>query len=165
MIDTPRHASATSAIQLRLDTQLIDPQIAALLTAHLQDMHATSPADSVHALNLDALRQPEVRFWAAWQGDRLLGCGALKRLDGAHAEIKSMRTDAAARGRGVGRSVLRQLMADARAQGVRRLSLETGTHAFFAPAHALYRSEGFVDCGPFGSYALDPHSHFMTRTI
>ncbi len=156
---------AATGLSLRLD-DLSDPRIAQLLEEHLADMRATSPPESVHALNLDKLRRPEIRFWTAWDAQgALLGCGAIKRLQGDHAELKSMRTATAARGRGVGRAVLERLMDDARAQGVKRLSLETGSHAFFEPAHALYRSAGFELCGPFEGYAEDPHSVFMTREL
>lgn len=150
---------------LRLD-DLSDPRIALLLEEHLADMRATSPPESVHALDLDRLRRPEIRFWTAWDArGELLGCGAIKRLSGEHAELKSMRTTVAARGRGVGRVVLARLMDDARALGVKRLSLETGSHTFFDPAHALYRSAGFQLCGPFEGYVEDPHSVFMTREL
>lgn len=165
MPTSPLSRVAAAGIRLRLD-DLSDPRIAQLLEEHMADMHATSPAESVHALDLTKLKRPEIRFWTAWdaQGE-LLGCGAIKRLSGTHAELKSMRTATAARGRGVARAVLNRLMDDARSQGVTRLSLETGTHAFFDPAHALYRSAGFVSCGPFEGYAEDPHSAFMTREL
>lgn len=152
-------------LNLKLDTTLSDPRIAALLQAHLDDMRAQSPPESVHALDLQRLRQPEIRFWTAWSGEQLLGCGAWKRLDAGHGELKSMRTDAACRGRGVARAILRQLLDDAQAAGIRRLSLETGSQAFFMPAHALYRAHGFETCGPFGAYLEDPTSVFMTRLL
>ncbi|HLO94588.1 MAG TPA: GNAT family N-acetyltransferase [Burkholderiaceae bacterium] len=154
-----------TGLSLRLD-DLSDPRIALLLEEHLADMRATSPPESVHALDLGRLRRPEIRFWTAWDAQgQLLGCGAIKRLSGEHAELKSMRTAVPARGRGVGRVMLARLMDDARALGVRRLSLETGSHAFFEPAHALYRSAGFKLCGPFEGYVEDPHSVFMTREL
>ncbi|MBB2484716.1 GNAT family N-acetyltransferase [Mitsuaria sp. WAJ17] len=156
---------AAIGLSLRLD-DLSDPRIAALLEEHLADMRRVSPPESVHALDLERLKRPEVRFWTAWDASgELLGCGALKRLSGDHAELKSMRTATAARGRGVARAVLNRLLADARDQGVCRLSLETGPQDFFAPAHALYRSAGFEACGPFEGYVEDPYSLFMTRTL
>lgn len=155
-------------LQIRLD-DLSDPRIAVFLEEHLADMRRVSPPESVHALDLAALRQPAIRFWSAWLpragGEELVGTAALKRLDGEHAELKSMRTVARLRGLGIGRGLLDHVIAQARAAGVRRLSLETGTQPFFAPAHALYLAHGFTDCAPFGSYRPDPHSRFMTRAI
>lgn len=139
--------------------------IAALLSEHLAQMRAQSPPGSVHALDLAGLRAPEVQFFCAWRGDELLGCGALKRLSPAHAEIKSMRTAAAARRSGVARALLAHLMAAARAQGLTRLSLETGSQPAFEPARALYAAAGFAPCGPFEGYQPDPHSVFMTREL
>ena len=110
------------------------PEIAALLTEHLEDMRATSPPESVHALDLDGLRQPNIRFWTLWDGRNLAGCGALKWLDAEHAEIKSMRTAATYKQQGVASQILQHLINDAKAAGVQRLSLETGSMAFFLPA-------------------------------
>ncbi|MFG6447483.1 GNAT family N-acetyltransferase [Roseateles sp. BYS180W] len=156
----------STELTLRLEpSPLAVVQLHALLEEHLADMRRTSPPDSVYALPLQRLSQPDVRLWTAWQGTQLLGCGALKHLQERHGELKSMRTATAWRGHGVGRALLRQLMADARAQGLSRLSLETGTAPFFAPAHALYLAHGFEDCGPFADYAPDPHSRFMTRLL
>jgi putative acetyltransferase len=155
-------------LKIQLD-DLSDPRIAAFLEEHLADMRRISPPESVHALDLQALRQPAIRFWSAWlpagQGDTLAGTAALKQLDAEHAELKSMRTLAQLRGQGIGRGLLDHVIAQARAAGVRRLSLETGTQPFFAPAHALYQGHGFTDCAPFGSHRPDPHSRFMTRAI
>jgi len=153
---------------IRLD-DLSDPRIAAFMEEHLQDMRATSPPESVHALDMNKLRQPDIAFWTAWlnepAGPMLAATAAIKRLDEEHAELKSMRTAAALRGRGLARRMLRHVLTEARQRGYRRLSLETGTQAFFEPAHQLYASEGFVVCGPFGSYQLDPHSCYMTLAL
>lgn len=153
---------------IRLD-DLSDPRIAAFLEEHLRDMRRVSPPESVHALDLDQLRRPGIRFWTMWDtsGDRdeLLGTGALKRLDAAHAEVKSMRTAATRRQQGLGATMLQHLMAEARASGITRLSLETGSQDFFAPARALYERHGFVPCEPFGDYRPDPNSAFYTRTL
>lgn len=138
------------------------PQIHALLAEHLQDMHSLGPPESVHALDLDALRQPGITFWSVWEGPDLMGCGALKELSPTHGELKSMRTPAARRGRGAGRLILEHILATARERGYERLSLETGSAAAFTPAHRLYQSAGFGFCGPFGDYAADAHSVFMT---
>ena len=138
------------------------PAIHGLLNEHLQSMRALSPPESVHALDLDKLRRPEVTFWSAWEGEVLLGCGALLELDRRHGEVKSMRTPEALRRRGAGRALLATIVATARSRGYSRLSLETGSQAAFAPAHRLYESCGFARCGPFGDYAHDPNSVFMT---
>ncbi len=141
------------------------PEVAALLTEHLADMAAASPPESCHALNLDGLRQPEVTFWSVWEGPELLGCGALKELDAGHAEIKSMRTAQTHRIKGVGTLMLQHLLTEAGRRGYRRLSLETGSMAFFEPAHRLYRRFGFETCEPFASYVEDPNSLFMTKVL
>lgn len=139
--------------------------IAALLQEHLDDMHRHSPADSVHALDLERLRRPEITFWTAWRDDALLGCGALKALDDAHGEIKSMRTAPAHRNTGVAATLLRHIVATARERGYRRLSLETGSPEVFAPARTLYARFGFEECGPFADYVDDPWSVFMTLEL
>ena len=152
------------AMNIKRD-DLRGPEVAALLTEHLADMAAASPPESCHALNLDGLRQPEVTFWSVWEGPELLGCGALKELDAGHAEIKSMRTAQTHRGKGVGTLMLQHLLTEAGQRGYRRLSLETGSMAFFEPAHRLYRRFGFEACEPFASYVEDPNSLFMTKVL
>jgi putative acetyltransferase len=149
---------------IRVD-DLTGPEIRALLEEHLRNMHELSPPESVHALDLAALRRPEITFWTAWDGRTLLGCGALKGLDPTHGEVKSMRTASAHRRKGVGRAMLEHIIAEARARSYRRLSLETGSMAAFLPARRLYESFGFAHCGPFADYAEDPNSVFMTRTL
>ncbi|WP_298576726.1 GNAT family N-acetyltransferase [uncultured Luteimonas sp.] len=151
-------------LQIAIDP-LEGPQVAALLQAHLDEMHRISPPESVHALDLSRLRAADITFWSAYQGDTLLGCAALRALDAAHGEVKSMRTTPQARRRGVAAALLEQVMAEARRRGYRRLSLETGSQPEFAPARALYARFGFVECGPFGDYRLDPCSTFMTRAL
>lgn len=126
-------------------------------------MRAISPPESVHALDLDGLRRPEITFWTAWSGNALLGCGALKELSPDHGEVKSMRTARAHRRGGVARAMLAHIVAEARRRGYERLSLETGSMAEFAPARALYERFGFGYCGPFAGYVDDPNSVFMTR--
>lgn len=139
--------------------------IALLLEEHLCDMRSWSPPESVHALDLDKLRQTSIRFFTLWEDDALLGCGALKDLGHANAEIKSMRTANAHRGKGVGEQVLTHLISDARDRGIHRLYLETGSQTQFAPARKLYSRFGFVTCEPFASYAPDINSCFMTRRL
>ena len=145
---------------------LDDPQVIGLLRLHLADMHAHSPAESVHALDLAGLRRPDMAFWTIWEEGRLLGCGALKELDAGHGEIKSMRTAPDQLRSGVGAALVRHMLGVARGRGYRRLSLETGSGEAFAPAHALYRKFGFTECGAFGDYpADDPFSRFMSRVL
>lgn len=139
--------------------------VRALLAEHLTEMFATSPAESVHALDLDALRDDAISFWTAREGGVLLGCAALKDLGAGHGEIKSMRTSALARGRGVATTMLEHLLRAARERGLTRLSLETGTQEYFAPARRLYTRHGFEPCEPFAHYVLDPHSVFLTRAV
>jgi GNAT superfamily N-acetyltransferase len=144
---------------------LDDARVRALLEEHLTTARATSPPCSAHALDLTGLRAPELTVWAAWEGDVLLGVGALKELAPDHGEIKSMHTARAHRRRGIGAAILRHIVAAARARNMARLSLETGSAPYFAPARALYREHGFVECPPFADYVEDPHSVFMTRTL
>lgn len=144
---------------------LSGPEIRALLEEHLRSMYSISPPESVHALDLDGLRKPEISFWTVWSGNELLGCGALKELDTHHGEIKSMRTASAHRRKGVARAVLIYIISEARKRGYTRLSLETGSQPAFEPARRLYESFGFCDCGPFDGYVEDPNSVFMTRAL
>lgn len=139
--------------------------VAAFLGEHLADMYATSPPDSVHALDVAALRAPAVTFWTARDATGLLGCAALKELAADHGEIKSMRTATAARCRGVAAALLAHLVATAQQRGYARLSLETGTEEYFAPARRLYLRHGFVACEPFADYTLDQNSAYFTRTL
>lgn len=144
---------------------LDDPRVVALLHTHLVRARAETAPGSAHALDLTVLRSPEVTFWSAWEGDRVLGVGALMRLSADHGEIKSMHTAEAARRRGVGSALLREIMAAARARGMSRLSLETGSWPYFAPAREFYARHGFIECGPFGEYREDPNSVFMTMEL
>ncbi len=151
-------------LDIRLD-DLRGEDVVALLAEHLDEMHATSPPESVHALPLDALRAADIRFYVAREDGALVGCGALRQLQDGHVELKSMRTAAHARGRGVGAAMLDFLLAEASAAGAREISLETGAEPYFAPARQLYARRGFVECAPFGSYRPDPNSVFMTRSL
>ena len=151
-------------MRIRID-DLAGPQIAALLARHWENARRQSPPESVHTLDLDALRAPDVTVWTVWDGAQILGCGALRQLDPHHGEVKSMHTDAARRGRGAGSAILATIVTEARRRGYRRLSLETGSNAALAPARALYARFGFQVCGPFGCYRLDPHSTFMTLAL
>jgi putative acetyltransferase len=151
-------------VQIKVD-DLSDPRIAALLQEHLDDMYRTSPPESVHALDLSGLKKPEITFWSVWSGSDLIGCGALKHLDAEHAELKSMRTPNAHRRKGVGKIILEHILREARQRGYERVSLETGSMAFFEPARRLYASYGFVPCKPFADYWDDPNSFFMTLKL
>jgi len=144
---------------------LSGPEVQALIGEHLKGMFEHSPPESVHALDLDGLRQPEITFWSAWEGDRLAGCGALKELDPEHGEVKSMRTSSAFLRRGVATRMLEHIIAEAKRRGYRRLSLETGSMEAFEPARQLYVRHGFEYCGPFADYAEDPNSAFMTKEL
>jgi putative acetyltransferase len=135
------------------------------LQAHLDDLAPTAPPESQHALDLTGLRAPGVRMWVARLDTALVGTVALKSLTPAHDELKSMRTYPAARGNGVASALLRHALDDARARGITRISLETGSQDFFEPARALYRKYGFAECGPFDSYLPDPNSTFMTLEL
>lgn len=151
-------------MKIRID-DLSGQAIADFLAAHLDAMAELSPPQSRHALDLAGLRVPEVTFWSVWDGESLMGCGALKELDGEHGEIKSMRTAPDHRRRGVGAAMLDHILVEARARRYRRLSLETGSMDAFRPAHALYRRFGFRFCAPFGDYVEDSNSVFMTREL
>ncbi len=153
-----------STIEIRHD-DLSGEETRRLIAMHLAGMHDTSPPESVHALDADALADPSVSFWSAWVGLELAGIGALKTLDARRGELKSMRVDDRFLGYGIGRAILRHIMADARERGMTSLWLETGATADFLPAQRLYESEGFVTCGPFEGYASDPFSVFMTRGL
>jgi putative acetyltransferase len=144
---------------------LLRAEVRALLREHLTSMYSLSPPESVHALGVEALKSPDVTFWTVWEDDVLMGCGALKELDATHGEIKSMRTPAKLRRRGTGRAILTHIVAEARARGYTRLSLETGSMVEFEPARKLYESFGFSYCGPFGPYREDPYSTFMTLEL
>ena len=150
--------------EVKID-DLSGSEIADLLAEHLRCMAAVSPRESRHALNLDGLRQPAITFWTIWQRCELVGCGALKELDAEHGEIKSMRTASAHLRKGVGSFMLQHIISEAKRRSYGRLSLETGSMPYFAPAHSLYRKFGFKECAPFGDYCEDPNSLFMTRTL
>ncbi len=153
-----------STIEIRPD-DLTDDATRSLIAFHLSALSTTAPPESIHALGVDALRQPSITVWSAWVDGRLAGIGALRELDAERGEIKSMRVADGFRGAGVGRAILEHIVRIARERGMTSLWLETGTTEDFAAAHRLYASAGFVDCGPFGSYLPDPHSVFMTLTL
>lgn len=148
-----------------IEGDLSSPPVIALLREHLQGMTDHSPPESIHALDLRGLSAPEITFWTAWDDSLLLGCGALKQLDAAHGEIKSMRTANAHVGQGVGTAILLHIIDEAKRRGYARLSLETGSGEGFDAAHHVFRRAGFEYCGPFADYREDPFSRFMTMTL
>lgn len=153
-------------MKLRItEDELSGEAIAALLRLHLDEMHRWSPPCSVHAMPIERLRAADVTFWSVWDGDVLAGCGALKEIDPAHGEIKSMRASPDYRGKGVGKAILLHLMKEARRRGYVRLSLETGRPEEFLPARSLYAAHGFTECPPFGDYVSDDFSICMTRQL
>ena len=151
-------------MQIRVD-DLSGSEIRALLAEHLQSMHRLSPPESVHALDLTGLLRPEITFWTIWDGEGLLGCGALKEVSASHGEVKSMRTVSRHRRKGVARAMLEHILGESRRRSYRRVSLETGSAPAFAPARNLYESFGFIYCSPFGDYGDDPNSVFLTLTL
>lgn len=151
-------------MEIRIDA-LRSPGIIELLREHLHGMGLHSPPESIHALDLDALRKPDITLWSAWEDSGLMGCGALKQLDPLHGEIKSMRTASAHLRKGVAAKLLQHILEEAGRRCYRRLSLETGSMEAFVPAHRLYADFGFRPCGPFAGYVEDPYSVFMTREL
>ena len=151
-------------IEIRKD-DLSAAAVQVLITEHLDGMHSHSPPGHVHALAIDSLRGPDVTVWSAWLDGELCGCGALKELDPATGEIKSMRTRPAFLRRGVGQSVLDEIVRTARLRAYARLFLETGTGEAFEPAHALYLRNGFHWSGAFGEYADTDFNVFMEKEL
>lgn len=148
-----------------VDGGLDDPQVIAMLKFHFDTNVSVTPPGSVHVFDLSRLKQPDVSFWSAWNGDTLMGVGALKRMNAEDGEIKSMHTLKQARGSGVGSAMLRHIIEKARVMKLKRLFLETGSFDYFAPARALYTRHGFSECPPFADYNLDKNSTFMRREL
>lgn len=148
-----------------VEDDLSGAPVRALLEQHFAGMLANSPEESCHFLDFSGLRRPDVTFWSIWDGDTLAGCGALKRIDATHGEVKSMRVHDDYRGRGVGHAMLRHIIATAQNLGLSRLSLETGTAPAFDDAVRLYTRAGFSPCPPFADYGEDPFSRFMTLAL
>ena len=151
-------------LQIKID-DLSGPEITELIGEHLRAAVEVTPLKSMHALKLDELRQPGITFWSAWHGNELAGCGALKELNPAHGEVKSMRTATAHLRKGVASRMLEHIISEAKRRGYRRLSLETGQMPYFEPARQLYRKFGFTQCQPFAGYREDPNSVFMTMEL
>ena len=151
-------------MEIRLD-DLLGKEIATFIDDHVAEMKKATPPESKHALDIEELRKPDIRFWTVWDGDSLVGCGALKQMGTCQAEIKAMRTHASFRGKGIASTLLQHILNDAKASGIREVFLETGAMPFFEPARKLYLRNGFTICGPFGAYVEDPNSVFMSMRL
>jgi putative acetyltransferase len=148
-----------------IDGDLDDPRVVDLLHTHVTSARAQTAPGSAHALDLAGLKSSDISVWTIWEDQTLAGVGALKRLSDDHGEVKSMHTAQVMRGKGAGSAMLRHIIEAAKARGIARLSLETGSWEYFDPAHRLYREHGFVECRPFADYVLDPNSVFMSLEL
>lgn len=151
-------------MEIKID-DLSGPEIASFLIEHLKDLAKHSPPESMHALNIEGLRKPEVTFWSAWEQGEIVGCGALKEIDRKHGEVKSMRTSSRHQRKGIAKRILQFIIEEAKHRGYTRISLETGSMDVFEPARKLYTSLGFRYCEPFANYKEDPNSVFMTLEL
>jgi putative acetyltransferase len=151
-------------MKIKLD-DLSGGEVITLLEEHLADMYATSPAESVHALDINTLKDPTITFFSCWKNEELLGCAALRELNASHVELKSMRTASNARNLGVASKLMLHILTVVTERNYQQISLETGSMDFFKPARALYKKFGFEYCGPFGDYQLDENSRFMSRNV
>lgn len=151
-------------IKIKRD-HLTNNEVIELVSSHLQGMNLHSPSESIHALNIESLKQRDITFWSVWEDSQLAGCGAIRELDEHHGEIKSMRTVTAHLRKGIAKELLQYIINEAKKRGYRRLSLETGSAPAFEPARELYASFGFYECEPFSTYKEDPYSVFMTKKL
>ena len=151
-------------MEIKIDN-LTNPDVIELIKEHLYNMSLQSPSESVHALDLNNLRKPDITFWSMWEQGELLGIGALKELDSQHGEIKSMRTSSKHLRKGVAKRMIEYIIEEAKKRNYIRISLETGSMAAFLPAQRLYERFGFQYCPPFSNYAEDPNSLFMTKEL
>lgn len=151
-------------MEIKID-DLSGGDVIQLLEEHLSDMHATSPVESAHALDVEALKSPSITFFSGWLGGELQGCLAIKELTPQHIELKSMRTTSTSRKSGIASKLLTHALNLAIERGYQQASLETGSHDYFLPARNLYQKFGFRYCGPFADYKIDPHSVFMTKAL
>jgi len=148
-----------------IEDDLQGPEVADLLAFHLAEMHALSPPCKVHAMPVERLRQPDVTFYSAWDGEALAAVGALREIDPTRGELKSMRATPAYRGKGAGEAILLHLVSQAERRGYSWLGLETGRPAAYLPAQSLYRKHGFSECEDFGDYVSDEFSICMSREL
>lgn len=148
-----------------VEDDLSGAEVAALLQLHLDEMYQWSPAEKVHAMPIERLREKDVTFYSAWDGNRLAAVGALKEIDPARGELKSMRAAPEYRGKGAGKAMLLHLMAEAWRRGYSWLGLETGVPEAFLPARRLYERHGFSECPAFADYVSDEFSVCMSREL
>lgn len=148
-----------------VEDDLTGADVVGLLALHLEEMHRLSPPCKVHAMPVERLREPDVTFYSAWDGDNLAAVGALREMDATRGELKSMRATPGYRGKGAGEAILLHLIGEARRRGYSWLGLETGRPAAYLPAQNLYRKHGFADCEDFGDYLGDEFSMCMSRTL
>ena len=141
------------------------PEIAQLLQEHLDHMYSVSPAASVHALDIEELRHPDITFWSAWEDGDLCGCGAIKKINAEYAELKSMRTAKKYQRQGVAFKILNTVIIEAKKRGYQKLYLETGSQTAFIPARTMYLNRGFELCEPFEGYIHDENSVFMSLNL
>jgi putative acetyltransferase len=151
-------------MQIKVD-DLEGQAIIELLEEHMMDMQSSSPPESVHALDINGLKSPDITFWSAWEGEELLGCGALKELSPTMGEVKSMRTSADHQRKGVALQLVKTIIETSQERGYKQLFLETGSMVEFEAARLLYSRAGFTQCSPFSTYEEDPNSVFMTRQL
>ena len=150
--------------EIKLD-DLSGEAVKKLLQIHLENAAKHSPEEAIFALDLDALKLPEISFWTVWENDQILACGALKQLNKNHAEIKSMHTLEKSRGKGVASKLLSHILKQAQLKDISQISLETGTAIAYSSAHRLYKKFGFSECQPFDDYEESPHSLYMTLEL
>lgn len=157
MTDAPRLRFVAGALN--------HPLIVDLLRDHVAEARANSPPGTAFVLDMSSLRDPAVSFWSVWDGAALAGMGALKLIELGHAEIKSMRVAPAHLRRGIGAAIVAHLLAEARARGLTRVSLETGSTDAFAAARAMYERAGFAPCGAFAGYPETAFNRYYSRTV
>ncbi len=152
-------------IMKSIENNFDEPQVNELLTKHFIELRSVSPPGSTHVLDIPGLKDPTIRFWSLWDGDKLIGCGALKLLENEHGEFKSIRVVDKFRKNGMGEKIISHLINQAKQIGIKKLSIETGSGDFFAPARKLFKKFGFKECMPFAHYKEDPNSCYYSLNI
>ncbi|MEA3322500.1 MAG: GNAT family N-acetyltransferase [Bacillota bacterium] len=151
-------------MKIKID-DVTHPTVIAFVEEHMRNLNLLSPPESNHYLDLEALRKPDVTFWSVWEGEEVIGCGALKELNAMSGEVKSMRTSSSHLRKGIGRQILQSIIDKAHERGYQNLYLETGSMEAFYPAQKLYKSFGFNYCQPFADYVEDPNCVFMRKIL
>ena len=136
-----------------------------LLVKHFIELRSVSPKGSTHVLDIAGLKSSSIKFWSLWEGDTLMGVGALKFLNKAHGEFKSIRVNDKFRNKGYGLEIINHLVNEARKLDIKQLSLETGAGNFFQNARKLFSKCGFKSCDPFSHYEKDVNSVYMSMLI